>query len=323
MEININPQQKGERVDKIVVEHLEKLGFRQVSRNMIKDDISLGTTVNMEKAKPSYRLKVGDVLSIEESFWKKFFANKNLSEEILPEEGDLDILYEDEHLLVLCKPKGLVVHPGVGNMDGTLANYLKHYLQSKDEFDINMDRAGIVHRLDRGVSGIMVVAKTKEVQDLLKEQFANREVDKLYLATVEKFKDTQLEVIEDMSVEEVVECLKCGGLNYSAWFDARGYIGRDRVNRYKMAFKLYEFSGSKKAQSYLLPISKDKILVKIVTGRMHQIRATLAYYGYHILGDVLYNSGSREVSSPDIMLQSIYLSFVHPITKERLHFDKF
>ncbi|MCD4811607.1 RluA family pseudouridine synthase [bacterium] len=323
MEINIDSQNKGERVDKLVMESLEGLGFRQVSRNMIKDDISSGATVNMGKTKPSYRLKVGDILSIDEEFWKDFFLDKDLSEGIVAQKGDLDILYEDEYLVVLFKPKGLVVHPGVGNKDGTLANHLKYYFQSKEEFDINMDRAGIVHRLDRGVSGIMVVAKTKEAQDILKEQFAHREVDKLYLATVKKFKETSLESIEDMSLEEIVECMKCGDVKYSAWFDAQGYIGRGRTNRKRMEFKLYEFAGSKKAQSYILPISKDKILIKIVTGRMHQIRATLFYYGYHILGDVLYNPGSREVSSPEIMLQSIYLAFTHPITKERLHFSKF
>jgi 23S rRNA-/tRNA-specific pseudouridylate synthase len=87
-----------------------------------------------------------------------------------------------------------------------------------------------------------------------------------------------------------------------------------------MAFKLYEFSGSKSAKSYIQPVGENKMLIKIVSGRMHQIRATLYYYGYHIKGDTLYQSGKRESSSEEIMLKSIYLSFIHPETQERMTF---
>lgn len=320
MEINIDSKYQGFRIDKLVEEKLYDLGFRQVSRNMIKDSIPLGSTINDNPVKPSYKLKQDDILKIDENFWKEFFETKDLSEEIVAQKGDLDILYEDEYIIVLLKPKGVVVHPGVGNRDNTLANYLKWYLLEKECLDINMDRVGIVHRLDKGVSGIMVTAKTKEAQDILKEQFENHVVDKLYLANVEKFKDSELSCIEKIELDDVLKCIKCGEVNYSTWFSAKGYIGRDRSNRYRKIFKLYEFDGAKEAQSYILPISKKCMLIKIVSGRMHQIRATLFYYGYHILGDNLYQPGSREVSSLDIMLQSIYLSFIHPISKERLHF---
>lgn len=323
MEIHIDSKYQGSRVDKLVQEKLLELGYKQCTRSMIKDDILKGITVNNESTKASYKLKQGDILKIDEDFWKTFFESKDLSEEIVAQEGKLDILFEDKDILVLFKPKNLVVHPGVGNRENTLANYLKYYLQSKGELDINMDRVGIVHRLDRGVSGIMVVAKTKEVQDILKEQFSNHEVDKVYLAEVEGFKESELDCLEDIDIEDVLKCMQCGEIDLNTWFNAKGYIGRDRTNRYRMDFKLYEFGGSKYAQSYILPISKEKMLIKIVTGRMHQIRATLFYYGYHIIGDKLYNPGSREVSSPDIMLQSIYLSFNHPISKEKLHFTKY
>ncbi|HCC68041.1 TPA: hypothetical protein DEP90_02450 [Patescibacteria group bacterium] len=322
MKIHIDLQHQGVRVDKFVEEQLKDLGFKQATRSMIKNNISLGCTVNGNRIKPSYKLKEKDILNIDEQFWKEFFANKDLSEEIIAQKGDLDIMYEDEYIIVLFKPKNLVVHPGVGNRDNTLVNYLKHYLQEKDELDVNMDRVGVVHRLDKGVSGVMVVAKTKEVQDILKKQFANREVDKLYLANVEKFKESKLQSIEEITIKEVIDCIKCSDIDYSAWFDAKGYIGRDSVNRYRMIFKLYEFKGSKFAQSYILPISKDQMLIKIITGRMHQIRATLFSLGYHIVGDTLYNQATRKISSPNIMLQSIYLSFTHPITKERVHFTK-
>jgi 23S rRNA pseudouridine1911/1915/1917 synthase len=221
---------------------------------------------------------------------------------------------------VLFKPKGLVVHPGVGNRKDTLANYLKQYLMDKESLDSSMDRVGIVHRLDKGVSGVMVVAKNKHVQNKLKEQFAKRAVKKLYLAQVESFQPSELIFEKDYDIEEIIESMKGDNLNLDYWYKASGYIGRDRNNRFKMQFKLYEFGGSKKALSYILPISQDKMLIKIETGRMHQIRATLFYYGYHIVGDNLYAPGSRKVVSEDIMLQSIYLSFIHPISNERLHF---
>ena len=234
----------------------------------------------------------------------------------------MDILFEDRYLLVLLKPKGVVIHPGVGNIEKTLANNIRYYLESKNEFDTNMDRAGIVHRLDKGVSGIVVVAKNKDTQNDLKKQFSNREVEKIYLSQVVKFKESELSNIEKKDLNTVLNDIKNRDVNYSDWFKASGFIGRDNVNRYKMQFKLYEFSGSKPAQSYILPVGENKMLIKIITGRMHQIRATLNYYGYNIIGDSLYSSKRKTSSSESIMLKSIYLSFTHPVTKERMSFLK-
>jgi 23S rRNA pseudouridine1911/1915/1917 synthase len=320
MKVTIDSTDQGSRVDKFVELKLKDLGFSQATRSMIKDEVSKGCKVNGIKVKPSNKLNIGDTVEIDEEFWKDFFGNKDLSEEIIPQEGDLDIIYEDEHILVIIKPKGLVVHPGVGNRTNTLANYIKHYLLSKNELDINMDRAGIVHRLDKGVSGIMVIAKNKNVQDILKEQFVKREVEKIYLATVEKFKASELDSITPKPVEEVLSEIERGDINYENWFEAKGFIGRDHINRYKMEFKLYEFGGSKPAKSFILPVDDSRLLIKIVTGRMHQIRATLNYYGYYIKGDTLYKPGKGNSSSEEIMLKSIYLSFTHPVTKEKLSF---
>ena len=320
MKVTIDFTEQGTRIDKFVELKLKDLGFDQATRSMIKEEVSKGCKVNGEEVKPSNKLNIGDIVEIDEDFWKDFFKNKDLSEEIIAQEGELNIIYEDDYLLVIIKPKGLVVHPGVGNRTNTLANYIKYYLLSKDELDINMDRAGIVHRLDKGVSGIMVVAKNKSVQDNLKEQFAKREVEKIYLATVEKFKASELDSIIPKRTEDVLEKVEKGDIKYEDWFEAKGYIGRDNVNRYKMEFKLYEFGGSKAARSFILPVDGSKLLIKIVTGRMHQIRATLKYYGYYIKGDTLYKPGKGNSSSEEIMLRSIYLSFTHPITKEKLSF---
>jgi 23S rRNA pseudouridine1911/1915/1917 synthase len=322
MKVTVDSKDQGERVDKFVELKLKDMGFKQVTRSMIKDDISRGVDVNGDEANPSYRLKIGETVEINREYWEEFFESKDFSKEIEPEKGDLKILFEDKDLIVLFKPKGLVVHPGVGNRKGTLANYLKYYLQSKNEFDNSMDRAGIVHRLDKGVSGLMVVAKNKVVQEKLKKQFANREVDKIYMAGVEKFKSSEISSIEPRGLDEVLEQIENGKINYDNWFEAKGYIGRDKRDRYKMAFKLYEFGGSKVAKSYILPLKGDKLLIKIVTGRMHQIRATLKYFGYYIKGDTLYNPNTRGNNSDEIMLESIYLSFKHPVTEKKISFIK-
>jgi 23S rRNA pseudouridine1911/1915/1917 synthase len=320
MKVTIDKKFHDERIDKFVELKLKGLGFKQATRSMIKDDVSKGVMVNNEEVKPSYRLKQEDIVEIDEKYWQEFFDNEDKSEEIVAQKIELNILYEDSDLIVLVKPKGMVVHPGIGNTQDTLANYLRGYLEEKKEFDINMDRAGIVHRLDKGVSGIMVVAKNKEIQEKLKVQFAKRQVEKIYLAQVEKYKSSELTKFTQRDLDQVLDDVIQKKEDFRNWFEANGYIGRDNVNRYKMAFKLYEFGGSKKARSYILPISEDKMLIKIVTGRMHQIRATLYYYGYYIKGDSLYSPGQRNSSSEEIMLKSIYLSFIHPTTQERLSF---
>jgi 23S rRNA pseudouridine1911/1915/1917 synthase len=320
MKITAKPQFHNERIDKYLEIKLKELGFKQATRNMIKDNVSEGVRVNGRTIKASYRLNQEDEIEIDKQYWEKFFEKKDLSEEIIAQEGKLNIIFEDEHLIVLQKPKGLVVHPGAGNRTNTLANYVKGYLQNKDEFDKNVDRAGIVHRLDKAVSGIMVIAKNKKVQNELKTQFSKREVQKIYLARVRKYKASELSSVTKRRVKDVMEEIKEGNVDYKKWFEAKGYIGRGDVDRYKMEYKLYEFSGSKPAKSYILPLKGNQMLIKIVTGRMHQIRATLYYYGYYIKGDTLYKPKSRNRSSDEIALQSVYLSFKHPITKENLSF---
>jgi 23S rRNA pseudouridine1911/1915/1917 synthase len=322
MEITIDSKFHDQRLDKFVKLKLKDLGFDQATRSMIKESIAEGVLVNGDSVKPSYRIKQEDLVEIDEEFWSDFFKNEDQSEEIIPQKGNLDIIHEDKYLIVLLKPKDMVVHPGVGNRKDTLANYLRGYLEEKGEYDVNMDRAGIVHRLDKGVSGIMVTAKNKSVQEMLKELFAKREVEKIYAADVEKFKSSELSSIQPKNVNKVLEEVKKGEVDYDGWFEAKGYIGRSLSDRYKMEFKRYQFSGSKPAKSYILPLSNSQMLVKIVTGRTHQIRATLYYFGYFIKGDNVYKPGRNKSDSDEIMLKSIYLSFAHPITKERLSFVK-
>lgn len=297
MEISINNETKGQRLDLLLFNILKN---KSLSRNIIQRYISKGCSVNGRECKRGYKLKEGDVVSIDEKYWNTLTKTLDLSDEIKPQKGNLDIRYEDNECIVLYKPKGLVVHPGVGNTQNTLANYLRYYLESKDEYDVLMDRAGIVHRIDKGVSGLMVVAKNKRMQEFLKSQFKKRDVIKIYHAYLEE--STNIQHIVDL--KKYVKEMDIKLQQWKEWKRVEGYIGRDRVNRYMMDFKSYEFGGSKKAVSYFL-FSKNEVLVKIETGRMHQIRVTLKHMGYHIKGDKMYGEGKGD----EIMLESVLLSF--------------
>lgn len=297
MEINIQGENVGERLDIFLA---NKLKDKSLSRNIIQRYISKGCSINGKECKRGYKLKEGDVVSIDESFWENISNTLDLSDEIKPQKGTLDIRYEDAYCIVLYKPKGLVVHPGVGNPQDTLANYLRYYLESKNEYDVLMDRAGIVHRLDKGVSGLMVVAKNKRVQEYLKSQFKKRQVIKIYHAYLEESTNVEQSIDLNKYVKEMDIKLQ----QWKDWKRVEGYIGRDKTNRYIMDFKSYEFEGSRKAVSYFL-FSKNEVLIKIETGRMHQIRVTLKHMGYHIKGDKIYGMGKGD----EIMLESVLLSF--------------
>ena len=309
MEIHIEKSNINKRVDTLLSEILKE---KSLTRNIVQRYLEKGCTVNGKRCKRSYKFKEGDILNIDEEYWDNVKKDLDLSDEILPQKGQLDIRYEDENLIVLYKPKGLVVHPGVGNREGTLANFLREYLESKGEYDTLMDRCGIVHRLDKGVSGLMVVAKNKGSQEYLKSQFKDNSVIKIYRAELEESKNVE----QDLDIEKYLKELNIELQPWKSWEKMEGYIGRSSVNRYKMEFKKYEFGGSKYALSYIKFFGKE-VLIKIDTGRMHQIRSTLEYLGFHIKGDSLYGKSSD--GNEMIMLESVLLSFLN-IDGKRLIF---
>jgi len=303
--INIGEKLSGQRIDKCLVDILKNFDIKIPSRSLLQQLTGEKVLVNGGIVKRSYKLKEGDVLEIDKEAFQSALEKIDLSISIVPQKKELEIVYEDSNYIVLNKEKGMVVHPGVGNSKGTLANYIRGYLEEKQEYDPLVDRAGIVHRLDKGVSGLMVVAKKKEMQEFLKKQFQNHEVEKIYRMETEKFKESELdmlEIVDGFSLEDGVDIDK-------RWLTVKGYIGRSRSNRIRMEFKSYEFGGSKFAVSHFLRIGEDTFLVKIDTGRMHQIRATLFYLGRYITGDSLYTPGSRVFTPDSINLESIYLSF--------------
>ena len=307
----ISEKMINQRIDKIVVEQLKEKGFDVPSRTFVQEKWGNWILVNQREVKPSYKIRNGDDLYINEECIGRLLENDKKSEEIVAQQGELEVVYEDEDFLIINKAKGVVVHPGVGNEGDTLANYVRYYLEQKGEFDIHLERCGVVHRLDKGVSGLIVFAKNMSAQKWLKEQFESHKVRKLYIAKVEvkqinKEFDQMFE--EDLDIKETVQTFIDNDYEIDdTWYKAEGFVGRDHKDRVKMVFKKYEYGGSRRALSYIKRINANTVLIKIETGRMHQIRVTLKDLGMNIIGDTLYGEGR---GMPDkIELESILLSF--------------
>ncbi len=241
-----------------------------------------------KKKKSSYRLKAGEYIS------GTIFQPSPLK--LVAQKVPFDILFEDEYLLILSKPPGIVVHPASGNPDGTLVNGLIYHCREIAEVGEHI-RPGIVHRLDKDTSGIMVVAKTEKCHRLLVAGFKARSVEKEYLALV--YGDFQ------QSAGRIV-----------------APIGRHPVNRKKMAV-CQEGRGRYAASNWEL-IEKFQsgvslIRVHIETGRTHQIRVHMASLGHPVAGDLLYGRGRKSSHFPRQMLHAHRLRFAHPINRKILN----
>jgi len=249
---------------------------------MIKEKYIL---VNDSEVKPSYKVRINDIITIDESY--------KIEENINPVKMELEIVYEDEHLMVINKPSGLVVHPGNGNQNNTLVNGLKYYTDNLSDVG-GEERVGIVHRLDKDTSGLMLVAKTNKCHELLSDDFKNKRIYREYYALlIGKFPSD------------------------TAHIDAP--IGRSKTNFNKMEVR----SDGKNARTNLKVLKryKDYTLVSLVleTGRTHQIRVHMSYVGYPIFNDPVYvNKKSTEFGQ---FLHSKKIRFIHPITKKELEFE--
>ena len=205
----------------------------------------------------------------------------------------LEILYQDDHLAVVVKPCGMVVHPAAGNDDGTLVNALLYHLDSLSGIGGEM-RPGIVHRLDKDTSGLMLVAKNDAAHAALSDQLANREMEKHYRAVVYgKIKEPEGEIEKP--------------------------IDRSKNDRKKMAVD--ENGRWAKTEWKVLKEFSDRTLldVHIITGRTHQIRVHMSSIGHPVLGDVIYGH-KRMPTTERLMLHAYSLAFTHPATGERMQF---
>ena len=281
--IIVGPENAGIRLDQFVAELLT--GF---SRSQIASAIRDGAvTIHGSIRKNSYRLKPGDELCF-------LPFEKPVNDIIEAEPVDFTVLYEDEHLLFLDKPHGVVVHPGSGNRSGTLVNGLLHYCAEITSVG-DSERPGIVHRLDKDTSGVMVVAKTTDVHRKLVELFKNHQLTKEYLA------------IACGNPEQ-----ECGRIVTN--------IGRHPVQRQKMA--VLERGGRFAATNWLVKERFPRyclMQLNIETGRTHQIRVHLGHLGFPVAGDQSYggNRGRQDKEIfPRQMLHARRLSLTHPITGE-------
>jgi 23S rRNA pseudouridine1911/1915/1917 synthase len=221
-----------------------------------------------------------------------------------PQDIPLTIVFEDDHLLVVDKPAGLVVHPAAGNFDGTLVNALLHHCAGKLSGIGGVARPGIVHRIDKDTSGLLVVAKTDVAHEGLAKQFAAHSIDRRYLAIVN-------------GVPRATE----GSINAA--------LARSAANRKKIA--IVEGERGKRAVTHWkrLELLKDSALIecRLETGRTHQVRVHMASIGHPLIGDPVYGRSGRthgkllnELGFHRQALHAAELGFTHPVTKNRLSF---
>ncbi len=272
-------ERENERLDKYIASVTDY--SRELVTKMLKDDYIL---VNGKLEKGSYKVKNGDIISIKEGYVQEM--------DVVPKKMDLDIVFEDDYLMVINKPSGLTVHPGSGNSDNTLVNGLMYYTNNLSSVGGDF-RPGIVHRLDKDTSGLMIVAKDNKCHTLLADDFKNKRIHREYVA-----------LLDGVFPQN------------SATIDAP--IERSKENFEKMTVA----AGGKKAITHLRVIKKykDYTLVRLVleTGRTHQIRVHLSYIGYPVHNDPVYSKKTCDDFGQ--FLHSEYLKFVHPITGETLEF---
>ncbi len=270
-----------ERIDKYLSEETEY--SRNLIQKMIEEEFIL---VNGNPTKAKYITQEGDIISIKEGFIQ--------STDIKAENIELDILYEDENLIVINKPSGMVVHPGNGNTSGTLVNALMNYTNNLSDANGEI-RPGIVHRIDKDTSGIILVAKNNKTHELLADGFKNKIIKREYIALL----------IGEIKTD-------------TATIDAP--IGRDKYDRKKMSVT---DKNAKEAVTHLTVLKKYKdytlVNFKLETGRTHQIRVHAKYIGYPVYNDPVYTN--NKCSEFGQYLHSSALEFIHPITKEHLHFE--
>lgn len=296
LNFQIEPEDSGKRLDAFLSDKIENWSRSRLQKLIDDGDVS----VNEKPSKSSYKLCAGDEIEIE--------LTEIPAESFEPENIPIEIIYEDDALAVINKPARMVVHPGAGVSDGTLANAIAHHFKfqiSNPKSQIP-NRIGIVHRLDKDTSGLIVIAKSDEIHEKLSDQFRQREVFKSYVALVHGFVEQNAGEIDRP-------------------------IAREKHNRTRMAIRshgrnaLSLWKVRKRFEKFTL------LNVEIKTGRTHQIRVHLASINHPVVGDDTYNSG-RDKTVRDLeirkaiadlnrfFLHAERLHFSHPTTGERLEF---
>ena len=280
----VNAEQQNKRLDVFLSEKNTELSRSNIQR-LIEEKKVL---VNGKIEKPSYKVQENDVITQEKEKPKDI--------ELKAQNIPLEIIYEDNDIIAINKPKGLVVHPANGNPDGTLVNAIMAICKDSLSGIGGQIRPGIVHRLDKDTSGILIVAKNDKAHINLSNQIQNREVKKTYIALVRGIvKENEATI--DMP------------------------IGRSTKDRKKMAVT----SKGKNAITHIKVLNRFNeytlLQVNIETGRTHQIRVHLAEIGYPVVGDSVYSNGKNKFGIQGQCLHAKSLDFKHPITAKQMHLE--
>lgn len=283
-ELTVAAENAGERLDKYLSEQLEGLSRSSASRLIFEGKVTVGDAA----MKKNYKTAEGDRITV--------LTDSPQPVDVLPEDIPLDVVYEDEHLLVVNKPKGMVVHPAPGHFSGTLVNALMYHCRDNLSGINGELRPGIVHRIDKNTSGLLAVAKSDIAHAGLSEQIKEHSFTREYLAI-------------------------CYGNIKEEERTVDAPIGRHKTDRKRMCVTQLN---SKPAVTHIKVLERYNgftyILCRLETGRTHQIRVHLSYIGHPIAGDDVYGPSKVITQLNGQCLHAYKLGFIHPVTGEYLEF---
>lgn len=281
-QIIISSNKSGKRLDKFLFDELNEKSRSYIQNSILKGEV----LVNDNQVKSGYKLKNNDIININ--------IQKETEISIQPEDLPLDILFEDDSLIIINKPAGMVVHPGAGNKTGTLVNALVYHCNKLSDFN-NSLRPGIVHRLDKDTSGLLVVAKDNPTHLNLQEQFKTKEISRVYISLV-------------------------WGVPLKKEGEIESFIVRSRKDRTKMTVSASQGKAAKTNYKLLIDYKYLSLLeLKLNTGRTHQIRVHLAHNNLPVFGDPVYNGRKSQLRRLPSNLQKRGETLLKKINRQTLH----